>query len=682
MSYRMRCVARVMLLVGMLASLPPASAAETWPTATKPTATEASAVLPDGLTQPVPPLFPQLYRYVDTCNVYILRDGDAVLLFDLAMAERLRRPTHSVSSGSSRSCSPIITASNARESTRSIMPSRKSPHRRRSGSCSNRRPTFAMVAVAGRHVLGVRGELCAPPARPIRLDRGLSDGEAIDWHGYQIDCHFTPGHSPGSLSYVVRRDGQAVAITGGLIHDGAKMSTWFDTEWDYGFAKGIDTLMASVEKLATLEPDAILPSHGPVILNPVEQLAAYQGKLGRARATFAAIACLTPSLRNATRSATDGDSLDQSGHAAFYKLSHDMHGKNFAIIISDNGRGLILDAGLFSEERLDEIIVGLRAHMGLKEIDAFWVSHMHGDHFLLGPTLKRKYGAEAWTLDRIADKCEHPRRYDYAALVSAYGDGFDGMAIEKKFRDGEVIDWEGYRIQIDWMPGQTEFGCCLWLDIDGRRVAFTGDNLFGSPAREEDDGHEAVVARNSVIFEEGYLYASRYLIELKPDIVMGSHSYVMPDAEAFLKRYHAWSRNIIRIYQDLLPETDYEYLLDPYWVSAYPYRVDLSTADEQVVDVTVRNFRDRPQRHRIALSLPPGFTADPPVLEGSVEADSRATYPVKLRIDRQTAPPGLQIIPFDITLDDHHYGQWFDFVATATAIEPPAGSNRGRPGDQ
>ena len=33
---------------------------------------------------------------------------------------------------------------------------------------------------------------------------------------------------------------------------------------------------------------------------------------------------------------------------------------------------------------LDEIILGMREHLGLKQIDAFWISHMHGDHFLLG----------------------------------------------------------------------------------------------------------------------------------------------------------------------------------------------------------------------------------------------------------------------------------------------------------
>ena len=54
------------------------------------------------------------------------------------------------------------------------------------------------------------------------------------------------------------------------------------------------------------------------------------------------------------------------------------------------------------------------------------------------------------------------------------------------------------------MPGQTEFGCCLWLELDGKRIAFTGDNPFGDPSDRQQDGHEAVVARNSAIFEVGF----------------------------------------------------------------------------------------------------------------------------------------------------------------------------------
>ena len=348
-----------------------------------------------------------------------------------------------------------------------------------------------------------------PPRKPIPLDQVLESGETFSWRGREMQCLDTPGHSPGSMTYVIHHGGKAIAFTGGVIHDGAKMTNWFDTEWDYGFAKGIDTLVKSVDLLIEQKLDLALPSQGPTIQNPQSQLQTYRTKLAAFRQSYVRgypVFDSTEQDRDSISKPTAVPLINQvTPH--LYKLSHKTQGKNFAMIVSDNGRGLILDAGLFPKTMLEEIIVGMRAHLGLKEIDAFWISHMHGDHFLLGPTLKEKYGAKAWTLDRIADKCEFPRRYDYAALVSAYGDGFDGMKIDKAFRDGEVVEWEGYKIQVDWMPGQTEFGCCLWLELDGKRIAFTGDNLFGNPADNKQNGHEAVVARNSAIFEEGYLLA-------------------------------------------------------------------------------------------------------------------------------------------------------------------------------
>ena len=67
------------------------------------------------------------------------------------------------------------------------------------------------------------------------------------------------------------------------------------------------------------------------------------------------------------------------------------------------------------------------------------------------------------------------------------------------------------------MPGQTEFALCLHGTIDGQKVAFTGDNFFGDPDNPTQSGHEAMVAHNSAIFEEGYIYAADYLHRLKPD---------------------------------------------------------------------------------------------------------------------------------------------------------------------
>ena len=63
------------------------------------------------------------------------------------------------------------------------------------------------------------------------------------------------------------------------MHDGARMSTWFDTEWDYGFAKGLDALIASVEQMIGLKLDHAFPSQGPAILNADAQFRQYHAKL-------------------------------------------------------------------------------------------------------------------------------------------------------------------------------------------------------------------------------------------------------------------------------------------------------------------------------------------------------------------------------------------------------------------
>ncbi|MBL8891499.1 MAG: MBL fold metallo-hydrolase [Planctomycetaceae bacterium] len=503
-----------------------------------------------------------------------------------------------------------------------------------------------------------------PPRLPIALDRPMVNDEVLRWEGLEIRCLETPGNSPGGVTYFCEIGGQTWAFTGGVVHDGARMVNWFDSEWDYGFAKGIDTLIGSVEQLKKTQIDRVLPAYGPPIEQPLEVLAQYQQKLEAFRVRYVRgypVFEMTNAERDPVSQPTEVLGLSRvSEHV--YKLSDSQKGWNFAIIISDRGHGLILDCGLLPAETLEQLIVGMRQHLGLKQIDAFWISHMHGDHFLQGPLLRSRYGAQSWTLDRIVDPIENPRRYDYAALVSAYGDGFDGMPIDKAFRDGEVVEWEGYKIQVDWMPGQTEFGCSLWLEIDGQKMVFTGDNLFGNPADPLQDGHEAVVARNSCIIEEGYLHAANYLIDLDPDIVIGSHSFVMPNPRDFLLRYQAWAKDMIATYRSLLPDEDYEYLYDPYWVSAYPYRVELIDEQVQTVTIRVRNFRDRIQQHRIVLKTPPGIIAEPDELVGSVAANSREQFSVKLRRAQKIPQSEVGIVALDITLDGKHYGEWFDFL--------------------
>lgn len=608
---------------------------------------------------------PELFVWTDTCNAYVLRDGDAALMIDLGDGGAL---DHLAEIGVRR-VEWLLLTGHHRELLQGI--GRLDRGRTRVAAPKEEQSLLETPAKFRRWVPRLNDKhtvhgssYVRPPPAPVKVDQWLSPGEVFEWRGKSIQCLGTPGHSPGGMSFALKSGGRTWIFIGGVMHDGAKMTNWYDTEWDYGFGKGLDALLASVDKLIALEPQAAFSAQGPVIHDATTQLQSFHAKLTGFRPAYLR-GYPVKNLANrephpATKPTPVHFVVQVTPH--LYMFGPLMAGKNFAMIIADSGHALLLDCGLFPKVVLDRIIADMKQHLGLKQIDACWISHSHGDHFTLFPAL-REHGVKFWTMDIIADKCENPRAYDYPAMIGAYNAGFEAAKIDRVLKAGDVIEWEGYKLHIDWMPGQTEFGNALWLELDGRKIVFTGDNIFGDPADPTQNGHECVVARNSAITEEGYLVAAEYLQKLKPDIIMGAHSVLMTEPAAFIDRYHAWARRIVGLYKSLLPDADYAYLYDPYWVSAYPYRVDLSTNATQTVQFTVRNHRDAVQSHDIALNLPPGIEASPAVLKGSVPPKSRRTFPVKLIVrDRAALPPDAQIIPFDITLDGRRYGQLFDFL--------------------
>ncbi len=603
-------------------------------------------------------LSPGLFVSKGTCNTYILRDGDAALVIDLGDASVLEQI-------GVKNAEQVLLTGHHRELLQGIQ--RLDRGITKVAAPKEEQELFETPAVFRKwhprlgDKFSVHGSsYVRPPAQPVKVDRWLANGDVIEWHGRTIRCVSTPGHSPGGMSYIW----EDKVFLGGVMHHASKMTNWFDTEWDYGFAKGLDTLMASVDRLIALKPVRAFSSQGPPIQNATQQLTDFKAKLANFRPDYIRgypVNDLSKrGLHPATRPTKANYIVQVTPH--LYMFGPEMAGKNFAILIADSGHALLLDCGLFPKLVLERIISDMKAHLGLKQIDACWISHSHGDHFTLFPALQG-HGVKFWTMDSIADKCENPRFYDYPAMIGAYNVGFEKAKIDRVLKAGDVMDWEGYQLHIDWMPGQTEFGNALWLMLDGKKVVFTGDNLFGDPSDPAQNGHDCVNARNSAIIEEGYLVAAKYLQKLQPDIIMGAHGVLMTEPKAFIDRYHDWALRIISKYKALLPDADYEYDYDPYWVSAYPYRVDLTKEDTQVVQVTVRNFRDRSQKHRVVLKTPPGIVAVPEVLEGSLGAKSRESFPVMLKVqnrDQQSA--GVQIVPFDITLDGRQHGELFDFI--------------------
>ena len=634
----------------------------------------ASAPAPTGVggfRRPDPDRHPDLYVWTDTCNVYVIRDGDAAVLIDLGDGSVLDH----LSDLGVKQVDWVLFTHHHREQCQGA-PKLKGSNAK-VGVPAAERDLFEQPAkyrkmnVRLNDAFTIHGtSYVRPPVQPIAVDRAFSKMDTLQWKGHEFWCVDTRGNSPGAMSYMLKRNDRWIAFTGDLMVEGAKLHNWFDSEWDYGFAAGIYALCNSAGQVEGYDPELMLPSHGGPIRDGARQLAEFQAKLERFEKLYVrgyAVNTFSGARQDPMSKPTSVPHLWQiSPH--LYKFRGPNFYPNFCMILADSGRALLVDCGLFDEKFLDQSIVLMKERLGLKQIEAMIPTHMHGDHMLQGPHIRKTWGAKLWAIDKMGPVCEHPEWFDYCAPIQAYGQMFEGKPIEsvtfdRYFKDGESFEWEGFKFTIDWMPGQTEFALAVQGMIDGRKVVFTGDNMFGDPANPKHTGHECVVAHNSSVLEEGYITGAEYLSRLKPDLIMGGHSYVMPDPAGFVERYRTWAYAIRDAYKGLL--VDYPYDYDPFWVRVQPYRVKVRAGESVEVDVHVRNFRARAQSHRIEPHAPPGLSVEPARLVGELAAESRR--PFKARIAAAAdAKPGVQIIGLDLTIDGRRYGELFDVVVEVT----------------
>ena len=87
----------------------------------------------------------------------------------------------------------------------------------------------------------------------------------------------TPGQTPGHVAYWLPEE--RVAITGDLLQDGDVAWVPFGGPWAAG---ALDTMIASIQRIAALDPVRTIPGHGP----PVEDVAR-RGRRDPASATSA-----------------------------------------------------------------------------------------------------------------------------------------------------------------------------------------------------------------------------------------------------------------------------------------------------------------------------------------------------------------------------------------------------------
>ncbi|PJB68819.1 MAG: hypothetical protein CO095_10770, partial [Armatimonadetes bacterium CG_4_9_14_3_um_filter_58_7] len=218
--------------------------------------------MPTTLTQ----LAHDIYRYTDTCNVYILRDGDAATLIDFGAGDVLDALP---GIGVARLEWVLFTHHHREQcqgTDRLLRCGAKVAVPRAERDFFENPTHYRRVHPLLQDPFTVYGaSYLRPPRQPILVNQTFGPMDVFEWHGHEIWTLSTPGNSPGSMTYLLRTDEGWLAFSGDLICGDARMHTWFDTEWDYGYASGLYALYNSVFSVERYSPARVFPSHDSVI---------------------------------------------------------------------------------------------------------------------------------------------------------------------------------------------------------------------------------------------------------------------------------------------------------------------------------------------------------------------------------------------------------------------------------
>lgn len=363
------------------------------------------------------------------------------------------------------------------------------------------------------------------PARGVagvRFD--IADGDEVRSGNWTVKAVATPGHSPDHVSYLATHAErkERIVFCGDAFFREGKLWSPFTTEWHHQQADGLNSVAESLRRIAALRPTMLCPEHGPALSEKIDGALATTAEAVRR----AAIAKGYDTWLAASGGTAFGNSArevkflapEQVGSAnadgntkPWTKLSAHLYlsGNTYAIASRD-GPVLLVDP---YHRALPTKLADLKRDHGVGPVEAMTISHAHNDHYTGVFAFSTAERPPIWTLDRIAEVIITPDR-----VRAPYVDPRPVWSA-RRFRDGEEFTWREYKLKFHHQPGQTEFAMGLELELDGRKVLFTGDNFY---RHDQYSGSGGWSGHNRGL-PAGYVRTIERIVAMKPDWILAEH---------------------------------------------------------------------------------------------------------------------------------------------------------------
>lgn len=490
-----------------------------------------------------------------------------------------------------------------------------------------------------------------------------------DFGGFAVRTLPTPGHTHGSVSYLVEHAGRTVACTGDLIYAPGKVWSLASTQWTYTGNEGPMTTMLSALTLRRERPELLLPSHGEMITEPdhaLDRLVANLGRYVDSRRPSGSVD-LRARLADPFDRLTDHLLINRTSDSCSY------------VLLSDSGAALVIDFGYdqtswyplggprATQRPLLASLPALRERYGVTAIEVALPTHYHDDHVAGLNLLRAVEGTKLWIPQNVAPILAEPLRYDLPCQWP------EPIPADRVLPLERTVRWREYEIGVHPLPGHTEFAAAYSFDADGVRVLAVGDQQdgLGEPGVRRDLLNYQYRNRLRLTdFADGV----RLYRRIAPGLMIAGHWEPRRVEDGYFDRLDAAAAELVEVHRLLLPLEEFRTDPDSVVARLVPY---LRTAEPgELIDYRVELINPLPAPAPVHLTpvLPEGWRCVTGELERTLDTGERAELTFTVRVGRVDRPlPYRRVLTVDAVIGDRRLGQ---LAEALVELHRPGGSDR------
>ncbi len=473
----------------------------------------------------------------------------------------------------------------------------------------------------------------------------VKPGDEITWHGAKITVLDTPGHTDGSVSYLVNVDGRKTVFCGDSIYDAGQI--WDLHSLQKGFGRGNrqvrdyhgflgaqGELIEGLERIKASGADALVPSHGNVMNEPASAIDRLLGQLEKCYDRYVGISALRHYFAQLFE--------DYEGRPGHMPIGPPIavpgclrHFGTSWVIVSEDKAAFVLDAG--HERRVDDLNKLIETEQ-LTGVEGLWVTHYHDDHVEGIPQFLEAFNCPCYADEHVAQVISDPMAWRIPCISPSVA------KIEKSLKHGESWKWHEFTMTSYFLPGQTLYHGGLLVEGQGVRLLFVGDSF--TPAGIDD---YCALNRNWLGPDVGFNACLDLMEELQPTHMFNCHVNVAFNFTA--DQYQAMRENLAereKLFGDLVPWDHANYGMDESWIRTFPYEQAASPGAEVNLEVVVTNHSTEPRKAAARAVLPSAWTTESTDWQ-NLSAPAKAETPLALRFKvPANAKPGRYPVPIDI----------------------------------